>query len=78
MEDYKLVFVAPLKWKSSFMIKSIVGYVSYMSSYMYFDRDGIIVESSADCLPGIPWITGLEFGQNCFVQASSGTGSEDI
>ena len=43
--------------------KSIVGYVSYMSSYMYFDRDGIIVESSPDCLPGVPWITGLEFGR---------------
>ena len=30
---------------------------------MYFDREGIIVESSADCLPGIPQITGLEFGR---------------
>ena len=26
--------------------KSVVGYVSYMSSYMYFDKDGIIVELS--------------------------------
>ena len=36
--------------------------VSYMSSYMYFDKDGIIVESSSQKLPGIPWITGLKFG----------------
>ena len=42
--------------------KSVVGYVSYMSSYMYFDKDGIIVESSVEQLPGIPWITGMEFG----------------
>ena len=42
--------------------KSVVGYVSYMSSYMYFDKDGIIVESSSQKLHGIPWITGLKFG----------------
>ena len=29
---------------------------------MYFDKDGIIVESSDEQLPGVPWITGLEFG----------------
>ena len=34
-----------------------------MSSYMYFDKDGIIVESSSSRLEGIPWITGLNFGQ---------------
>ena len=33
-----------------------------MSSYMYFDKDGIIVESSVEQLPGVPWITGLDFG----------------
>ena len=41
----------------------MVGYVSYMSSYMYFDKDGIIVESSSSRLEGVPWITGLNFGQ---------------
>lgn len=63
VEDYKLVFHGPFKVEVIVYDKSIVGYVSYMSSYMYFDRDGIIVESSADCLPGVPWITGLEFGR---------------
>ena len=29
---------------------------------MYFDKDGIIVESSSNKLPGIPWITGLKYG----------------
>ncbi len=42
--------------------KSVVGCVSYMSSYMYFDKDGIIVESSSEQLPGVPVIAGLEFG----------------
>lgn len=63
VDDYKLVFHGLFKVEVIVYDKSIVGYVSYMSSYMYFDRDGIIVESSADCLPGIPWITGLEFGR---------------
>ena len=34
-----------------------------MSSYMYFDKDGIIVESSNSKLEGVPLVTGLEFGQ---------------
>ena len=42
--------------------KRVVGYVSYMSSNMYFDKDGIIVESSSSRLDGIPEVTGLDFG----------------
>ncbi len=34
-----------------------------MSSYMYFDKDGIIVESANEALPGVPLVTGLKFGQ---------------
>lgn len=63
VEDYKIVFHSPFHAEVILYEKSIVGYVSYMSSYMYFDKDGIIVESSGSKLEGIPWITGLEFGQ---------------
>ena len=63
MEDYRIVFHSPLDVEVIIYEKSIVGYVSYMSSYMYFDRDGIIVESSGEKLEGVPWITGLDFGQ---------------
>lgn len=63
VEDYKIVFHSPLDVEVIVYEKSIVGYVSYMSSYMYFDKDGIVVESSGNRLEGIPWITGLEFGQ---------------
>ena len=63
VEDYRIIFHSPLNAEVIIYEKSIVGYVSYMSSYMYFDRDGIIVESSGDKLPGVPWITGLDFGQ---------------
>ena len=34
-----------------------------MSSYMYFDREGIVVESSGRKLGGVPWITGMDLGR---------------
>lgn len=41
--------------------KSIIGYIVYQSSYMYFDKDGIVVESSPKLIAGIPEISGLNF-----------------
>lgn len=62
VEDYKIVFRSPMKVEIITYEKSVVGYVPYMNSMMYFDKDGIIVESTGEKLPGIPMITGLEFG----------------
>ena len=41
--------------------KILTGYVKYMDSYLYFDKDGYIVESSGVRTAGVPQITGLEF-----------------
>jgi len=41
--------------------KSLAGYVEYLGRYMYFDKDGIIVESSENKTAGIPQVTGLDF-----------------
>lgn len=41
--------------------KALAGYVQYLGSYMYFDKDGIIVESSNVITPGIPEVSGLNF-----------------
>lgn len=41
--------------------KAIAGYVAYLGRYMYFDKDGIIVETSEEKTPGIPQVTGLIF-----------------
>ena len=41
--------------------KKIIGYVTYMGSNMYFDKDGTMVESSTEVLENIPKVTGLEF-----------------
>lgn len=41
--------------------KTLAGCVSYLGNYMYFDREGIVVESSAEPTDGVPEITGLHF-----------------
>ncbi len=42
--------------------KEIIGYINYMGSHMYFDKDGTVVESSSKLLwEDIPLITGLDF-----------------
>lgn len=41
--------------------KSIVGYVEYLGSCMYFDKDGTVVESSAQVMEAVPKIIGLQF-----------------
>ena len=41
--------------------KAIAGCVFYLGRYMYFDNDGIIVETSEEATPGIPQVTGLSY-----------------
>lgn len=41
--------------------KTVVAYVSYKGTNMYFDKDGIVVEASTQVLPGVPKVTGLNY-----------------
>ena len=41
--------------------KALAGCVEYMNSYIYFDKDGIVLEASMEMVPGVPFIKGLEF-----------------
>ena len=41
--------------------KAVAGYVEYLGKYMYFDKDGIVVETSNARTEGVPQITGLKF-----------------
>ncbi len=41
--------------------KSIAGYITYLGHYMFFDRDGIIVESSLEPSDSVPQVLGLNF-----------------
>ena len=49
--------------------KSVAGYVEYLDRYMYFDRDGIVVEASEAKTEGIPEITGIDFDQVVLYEA---------
>lgn len=41
--------------------KALAGYVTYLGRYVYFDKDGIVVETSEEETQGIPQVTGLQF-----------------
>lgn len=41
--------------------KALAGCVQFMNEYMYFDKDGIILESSSEKMSDIPCITGIRF-----------------
>lgn len=47
--------------KISVYEKTMAGYVEYLGKYMYFDKDGVIIESSDKKTIGIPLVTGLSF-----------------
>jgi len=41
--------------------KALAGCVNYLGQYMYFDREGIVVEVSGEVTEGVPEVTGLDF-----------------
>lgn len=41
--------------------KALAGCVNYLGNYMYFDREGIVVETSDSLTDGVPQIKGLTF-----------------
>ena len=57
--------------------KSIAGCIEYMGSYMYFDREGIIVESSKELEEGVPLVTGIKFKHIVMYQKLE-VGDEDV
>lgn len=41
--------------------KVFTGYIKYLDAFMYFDKDGYVIESSAVRTKGVPEILGLQF-----------------
>lgn len=41
--------------------KTVAGYVEYLEKYMYFDKEGTVVEAADVTTRGIPMVTGLDF-----------------
>lgn len=60
IEAYDVELKGVSDFRVTFYEKSLVGYVEYMGSYKYFDKDGIVVESSSRLIDGIPFVTGID------------------
>ena len=41
--------------------KALAGYINHLGSYIYFDRNGTVVETSTQRISDIPEVTGLQF-----------------
>lgn len=61
VQSYEVNFTGSHSVEIILYEKSIVGCIEYMGSYMYFDKDGIVVESSPEKEGDIPLVTGLTF-----------------
>lgn len=61
VETYDVEMLSLTDYKVTIYEKSVVGYINYMGSNMYFDKDGIVVESSGKILENVPLITGISF-----------------
>ena len=60
IEEYDVEIKGVNEYEVTFYEKSLVGYVEYMGSYKYFDKDGIVVESSSRLIEKVPYVTGID------------------
>lgn len=77
VEKMDVQIVSPDSIKIVVYEKSVAGYVECLGKYVYFDKDGIVVESSGVRTEGIPQITGLEFDYVVLYEPLP-VGNEDI
>ncbi|QHQ62056.1 cell division protein FtsQ [Anaerocolumna sedimenticola] len=63
VEDIDIELVNKNTVKIHVYEKVITGCIEFMGGYMYFDKDGIVVESSNEKLDEVPFITGLSFNR---------------
>lgn len=61
VETMDVDILAPDTIRITVYEKAMAGYIEYLGRYMYFDKDGVIVETSEQRTAGIPQVTGLSF-----------------
>lgn len=71
VEKYEIDYVDRQTARVVVHEKRVTGCVVIMGRYMFFDKDGIVVESSSERIPGIPVVTGLEFNEIVLYQKLS-------
>ena len=61
IDDFEVTMDSWQSLKIRVYEKNMVGYVRYLGQDVYFDKEGIVVESSTQELEGIPQISGVTF-----------------
>ena len=61
VEKYDVKMISLTKFKVNVYEKSMIGYIKYMGTCMYFDKDGIVVEVTDTELEGVTYVHGIEF-----------------
>ena len=61
VEKMDVSILSPTAVRINVYEKALAGYISYLDRYLYFDREGILVESSDKTTREIPLVMGLDF-----------------
>ncbi len=61
IQKYEVEIQWPRRLYITVYEKPVIGYVRYMGCNMYFDKDGMVVESSTESYEKVPEIIGLKF-----------------
>lgn len=61
IEDINIKIKSPKYIEVNVKEKNIIGYTNYMGMNLYFDNDGILLESSYHNINSIPYIEGISF-----------------
>lgn len=77
VETMDVDIVSPKEINITVYEKAIAGYVNYLDRYMYFDKDGIVVESSTSQIMDLPYVTGLSF-DHCVLYEKLPVKNEEI
>lgn len=68
IQKYDVDFVNQHAIKIQVYEKSLVGCIEYMGEYMYFDKDGYILEISKEHMEDIPLVQGVQFQEMTIFQ----------
>lgn len=61
VETMSVRIVSPTSVRITVYEKAMAGFVEYMGKFIYFDKDGTVIESSDIKTEGIPQIVGMDF-----------------
>ncbi len=77
IQKYDVEIQWPRKMYITIYEKPVIGYIRYMGCNMYFDKDGIVVESSTENYDKVPEIIGLKFN-SIVLDSKLDVGDDDI